>query len=44
MPYLISLFKKVFSLIGLGVLLFAIALLIIPAVGIAVGVIGALFK
>lgn len=36
--------KKVLSLIGLGILLFAMALLIIPFVGIAVGVIGALFK
>ena len=41
---LLTLIKRIFSLIGLGVLLFAIALLIIPAVGIAVGVIGALFK
>lgn len=36
--------KKLVYLIGLGVLLFAIALFIIPAVGIAVGVISSLFK
>jgi hypothetical protein len=39
---LLAIIKKIFSLIGLGVLLFAIALLIIPLVGIAVGVIGKL--
>ena len=41
---LFRILKRVLSLIGLGVLLFAMALLIIPFVGIAVGVIVALFK
>ena len=41
---LLTIIRKIFSLIGLGVLLFAIALLIISLVGIAVGVIGSLFK
>jgi hypothetical protein len=35
---------KILHLIMIMVLLFAIALLIIPIVGIAVGIIGALFK
>ena len=39
---LLAIIKKIFSLIGLGVLLFAIALVIIPMVGIIVGVIGKL--
>jgi hypothetical protein len=41
---LMRIIKRIYSLIGLGVLLFAIALLIIPMVGIFVGVIGSLFK
>jgi hypothetical protein len=41
---MIWLITKIFHLIMIMVLLFAIALLIIPIVGIAVGIIGALFK